>query len=576
MLSVRVGQHSDRGRKEVNQDFHGATLPVGAPLSSKGIAIALADGIGSSAVSQAASECAGRALMEDYYCTSDSWSVRKSVDRVLAATNSWLHSKTQSSPFRNDMERGYVCTLSAIVIKGRTAHVFHVGDSRVHRLHGGSLEPLTQDHRVWVSGGQSYLARAIGFNAQVEIDYIAVPVEPGDVFVLTTDGVHEHASGREIAEAIALHRDDLDAAAREIVAKALDNGSPDNLTVQVVRIDSLPEHQGTELHRQMANLPAPPILSPRDVVDGWRIMREIHGSPRSHIYLAVDTRTDQPAILKTPSIDKQDDPAYIERFLMEEWVARRVNSAHVLKPVDHARERTMQYVVTEYIDGQTLAQWMIDHPRPDLETVRRIVEQVAKGLQAMHRMEMLHQDLRPENIMIDASGTVKIIDFGAVSVAGLKEARPLEEDDGILGTEQYTAPEYFVGEAGTPRSDLFSLAVIAYQMLSGRLPYGPDVSRARTRAAQAKLRYRSVLSDERDIPAWIDEVLRRALQPVPAKRYEALSEFVFDLRHPNSQFTGRPAATPLIERDRVLFWKLVSALLGLALVVMVFVHFGTK
>ena len=133
-------------------------------------------------------------------------------------------------------------------------------------------------------------------------------------------------------------------------------------------------------------LPAPPILAPRDVIDGWRIEREIHGSPRSHIYLAVDTVTGEPAILKTPAIDRQDDTAYIERFLMEEWVARRVNSAHVLKPITHARERTSQYVVTEYIAGQTLAQWMIDHPRPDLETVRRIVEQVARGLQAMHRM----------------------------------------------------------------------------------------------------------------------------------------------------------------------------------------------
>ena len=574
MLAVRVGQHSDRGRKEANQDFHGATVPEGPPLASKGVAVALADGIGSSAVSHVAAEFAVQGLMEDYYCTSEAWSVRKSVDRVLAATNSWLHSRTQQSPFRNDMERGYVCTLSAVVIKGAMAHVFHVGDSRVYRLQRGVLEPLTQDHRVWISERESYLARALGFNAQVEIDYQALPVEPGDAFVLTTDGVHEHVAPRDIVAAVEQADQDLDSAARAIVERALANGSADNLTAQVVRVDALPHVHGPELHERLLRLPPPPILSPREVIDGWRIVREIHGSPRSHIYLAVDTETDAPAIIKTPSVDRQEDAAYIERFLMEEWIARRVNSAHVLKPVEHARERTFQYVVTEYIDGQTLAQWMIDHPRPDLESVRRIVEQVARGLQAMHRLEMLHQDLRPENIMIDANGTVKIIDFGAVSVAGLREMRGADDRDGMLGMEQYAAPEYFLGEPGTPASDMFSLGVIAYQMLSGRLPYGADVPKTRTRSAQAKLRYRSVLSPDRDIPAWIDEVLRRAVDPSPEKRYEALSEFVYDLRHPNPRLTGRPSTPPLIERDGLLFWKVVSAVLGLALLLLAFVHFG--
>jgi serine/threonine protein kinase len=280
-------------------------------------------------------------------------------------------------------------------------------------------------------------------------------------------------------------------------------------------------------------------------------------------------------ILKTPSLDLQSDPAYLERFLMEEWVARRINSPHVLKPCLQTRERKYLYVATEFIDGQTLAQWMIDNPKPSLETVRGIIEQIAKGLQAFHRLEMLHQDLRPNNIMIDRTGTVKIIDFGATSVAGIAEMAGPSEASHILGTAQYTAPEYFLGDGGTERSDLFSLAVITYQMLCGKLPYGAEVAKARTLSAQRKLHYASVLDDDREIPAWIDGVLAQALHPSPLRRYETLSEFVHDLRQPNQGFLNKTRA-PLIERHPVRFWKGISALLAAAVLALLFTRFGVR
>ncbi|MBI2769407.1 MAG: bifunctional protein-serine/threonine kinase/phosphatase [Burkholderiales bacterium] len=574
-LKISVGQHSDKGRKEVNQDFHGALVPAEPLLTSKGVAIALADGISSSEVSQVASEFAVMGFLDDYFCTSEAWSVKKSVERVLTATNSWLHSRTQQSQYRYDQDRGYVCTLSALVIKSTTAHIFHVGDTRIYRVLGGALEQLTQDHRVRVSEGQSYLSRAVGFNAQIEIDYEAVQVEKGDVFVLATDGVYEHVHDAFMIEAIRQGRGDLDSAARAIVAEALRRESPDNLTVQIVAVDELPLYDASELHQQLSGLALPPLLEARMTLDGYRIVREVHASNRSHIYLAVDTETEVPVILKTPSIDMQDDPIYLERFLMEEWVARRIDSAHVLKPCQQTRERHYLYVVTEFIDGQTLSQWMIDNPRPSLETVRGIVEQIARGLQAFHRLEMLHQDLRPDNIMIDKTGTVKIIDFGATHVAGIMEiTTPLERGD-ILGTEQYTAPEYFLGEAGTARSDMFSLGVITYQMLSGRLPYGAEVARARTKSAQNRLQYESVLHADREIPAWIDGVLAKSVHPNPYKRYEALSEYMHDLRHPTQAFLNRTRPA-LVERNPARFWKGVSAVLAAVVVVLLFLRFGVR
>lgn len=558
-LRISVGQYSDKGRKPSNQDFHGICVPREPQLASKGIAIALADGISSSEVSQEAAQAAVTAFLEDYYCTSDAWSVRTSAEHVLVATNSWLHSQTRHSRHRYDRERGYVCTFSGLIVKSRTAHLFHVGDARIYRLSGSSLEQLTADHRVRVSAEQSYLARALGIDSKLEIDYRSLPLAVGDLLVLATDGVYEHVDAEFVAAAVAAG--DLERAARVVGEEAYRRGSGDNLTIQLLRIDELPSPESNEMYRQLSELPFPPLLAARMAFDGYQIVRQIKASARSHIYLAVDGESGERVVIKTPAVDQQENPAYLERFLMEEWIARRIDSPHVLKPCRQTRRRNYIYVVTEYVEGETLAQWMIDNPKPDLATVRGLVEQIARGLQAFHRLEMLHQDLKPDNIMIDASGTVKIIDFGATRVAGIEEiATPIEQIN-LLGAAQYAAPEYFLGESGSPRSDLFSLAVIAYQMLSGRLPYGAEVPKSRTRSAQKKLAYRSVLSEEREIPAWVDDALGKALQPDPFARYEELSEFVFDLHHPNRAFLNK-TRPPLIERNPVVFWKSVSLVLA--------------
>ncbi len=560
-----MGQHSDKGLKATNQDFHGALIPEQPALGLKGIAIALADGISSSAVSSIASESAVKGFLTDYYCTSEAWSVKTSAQRVIAATNSWLHSQSRRSKHADDKDKGYVCTLSVMVLKSATAHIFHIGDSRVYRVLGQSLEQLTDDHRVVVSAEQSYLGRALGVNPQIEIDYRTVSLAQGDIFVLATDGVYEHVAARFVTQTIKTHSMDLDRAAQAIVAEALKQGCPDNLTLQIVRVDEVPEGDASEVLGQATELPLPPLLEARMVFDGYRIVRPLHSSSRSHIYLAVDIESEEIVVIKIPSIDLRGDAAYLRRFMMEEWIARRLDNAHVLKAGTPTRKRGYLYIVTEFIDGQTLAQWMIDHPKPDLETVRGIVEQISRGLRAFHRMEMLHQDLRPANIMIDKTGTVRIIDFGSTKVTGVIEASPRLDHEAILGTLQYTAPEYFSGSAGSTRSDLFSLGVITYQMLTGRLPYGAEVAKAQTKSAQRKLQYAPASEINPQVPAWMDRAIRRAVHPDPAKRQEALSEFVHNLRHPDENAGERPV--PLIERNPLLFWKCVSlALLGVILV----------
>jgi serine/threonine protein phosphatase PrpC len=563
-LRISLGQYSDKGRKPSNQDFYGAYLPDGAQQRHKGIAIALADGISSSTVSREASEAAVGGFLGDYYATPSSWSVKNAAQRVLQATNAWLYAQTRQSQYRYDMDRGYVCTLSAMVIKSATAHLFHVGDSRIYQLAGSSLEPLTEDHRFWASREVSHLSRAMGASQHLELDYRAVSLSEGDVFLLATDGVYEWLSPQAMATMIQDNAADLDVAAQALVHASLANGSDDNLTVQLVRIEALPDRDADELYDALGGLPSPPELRPNSELDGLRIIRSLHASARSHVYLAHDPESGQHVVVKTLSTELAEDPASVERFVREEWIARRIDNPHVLSAPEQRKPRRYLYSVWAYINGQTLTQWMRDHPEPDLVEVRGIIEQVAKGLRAFHRLEMLHQDVRPDNIMIDRHGTVRLIDFGAVRVAGIAEADEAGGED-ILGTAQYTAPEYFLGEGGTPRSDLYSLAVIAYQMLTGTLPYGTAVAKTRTRAAQRKLAYQSALSENRALPSWVDEVLKKALHPNPQYRYPALSEFIFELCSP-SPGTLKQSRPPLLERDPVRFWQVVSLVLAIVVI----------
>jgi serine/threonine protein kinase len=250
---------------------------------------------------------------------------------------------------------------------------------------------------------------------------------------------------------------------------------------------------------------------------------------------------------------------------MEEWVARRLNSPHVAGAFKMQRPRSSLYTVSEYIEGQTLRQWMLDNPRPSLQAVRDIIGQIIKGLRAFHRKEMLHQDIRPDNIMIDRSGTVKIIDLGSVRVAGVREAMPETDTGDILGTHQYAAPEYFLGHAGTEKSDQYSLGLVAYELLTGALPYGDNVAAATTPKAQAALFYVPATQLAPDVPDWIDAAIAKAVSIDPSQRYEALSEFITDLTRPGSTARER-AAAPLMARNPLLFWKILSLVLFLTVV----------
>ncbi len=555
-LRIDAGQATSSGEKPANEDCMGLRLPEGIALTMKGVAAVIADGVSSAEAGREASESCVQSFLNDYYSTPESWSVRNSAQAVLIALNRWLYSRGHGMV---EAHKGYVSTLSALILKSHTAHLFHVGDTRIHRIRDNALEQLTRDHVTQISEKDTYLSRAVGMDVRLEVDYRALELQAGDIFLLTTDGVHDFVDASTLVQRIA-HGSDLEAICQDLIGIAQAAGSIDNLTCQLVRVQALPPEDANAVHRRLTQLPFPPPLEPGMKVDGHLIEKEIHASNRSQLYLVTDTESKRRLVMKTPSVNFEDDPAYIERFVMEPWIGRRVANRHVVEIVESERRQSFLYYLMEYVDGPTLRQWIDEHRQPEIVEVLAIVDQLAAGLQAFHRKETLHQDLKPENIVFDCGGVLKIVDFGSCQIAGIQEiAAPIERDH-VLGTARYSAPEVRIAESAGIRSEIFSFGTLVYEMLTHELPYGEKIENANSQAAFERLKY--VPSHHRNpmVPVWMDGALRTAVSIPWRRRYRELSELLYDLRHPNATFL-RTSPRPLIERDPLRFWKGLALLL---------------
>lgn len=559
-LQVDYAWRTEAGDKAENADACDAVAPRGDTLRAKGVAAAIADGMSSSEGGREAAEICVKTFLTDYLSTPDSWTVRTATSRVLGAINRWLWGQGQS---QYDSPRGMVTTFTGLVIKSSTAHIVHVGDSRLYRYRDGELEQLTRDHRVWVSEDREFLSRAMGADPNVDIDYKSIPVQAGDLFLFSTDGIHEYLTRKDITDTIEAEPH-LQACVNQLVEKALQNGSRDNVTCQLLRIINLPPAEEEDLYQQINELPFPPNLSPGVTIDGYRILRELHASKRSEVFLALDTETDEHVVLKTPSENYRDDPEFLNGFLHEEWVGRRVNNIHLLKVLEPKRRRFL-YNISEYVAGRSLAQWMHDNGPATLDQVRDFARQIIDGLRALHRLEMYHQDLKPDNILIGPDGVLKLIDFGAVRIAGEAEIDGQIDHDQPQGTLNYAAPECLRGEPSTKVSDLFSLGVILYELLTGKLPYGESDHVQ----PKCKLNYTPARHHNPAIPAWVDAALEKAVNPLPQRRYRMLSELEADLSHPNMSLLENHHE-PLVKRYPVGFWKGVALLSIVANLVLLF------
>lgn len=579
-LSINFGGYSCAGKKEQNQDAFAAFIPKNSEIISKGIIATIADGVSSANKAAEAAQLSVTQFINDYYATPETWSTQKSAAKVLTSLNQWLYSQSDGN---NKQNAQWLTTFSSLIVKSTTGYIFHVGDTRISLFRGQKISVITHDHNRKQGSDHVVLTRALGADSRLKVDVHQIDIQAGDIYLLTCDGVHEYLTNKQISQQLDKlskhpNNHELEHFSQQLTQLAIEQGSDDNVSCLLVHVQSTPNRELIEIERDLLNKTIPPALSVGMKLDNYKVCKVIHASTRSHLYLVESfdnntcddstiSQTDKKlSVLKVPSENFADDPLYLQGFMREAWLGERISHQHIMKIKTGNANSPFLYHVCEYINGQTLSEWMHDNPKPSIAQVRDIIKQVTLALRAFQRLELVHRDLKPENIMIDSNGQIKLIDYGTVLIASLAENSDTLIETVPQGSLNYIAPETLLTLKADHQSDLFSLGVIAYEMLSGELPYKP-MRRAEVSFKDTKeWQYRSIKQFRNDLPVWLDLALKKSTQAEPNLRYQAFSEFNTDLGKPNLTAIEDYKNQPVIERNPVQFWQGVSALLFIILI----------
>ncbi len=555
-VKATVGFASESGLRKVNEDFGGAVFGWELPRPRGDVVAAVADGIGGAKGGRIASETAVRGFLDGFCDLPETMEVRRAAATVISSLNGWIYGQGKRDPEL----AGMGCTFTSLVLRGRIAHILHVGDSRAYRLGGNRLTQLTTDHvREGTNGGRSnVLYRALGVETEVRLDYASQPVALHDRFLLCSDGVHAFLSQEVIAD-IMRARSASDDTARELVRAALDAGSTDNCTALVVDVVELPTAESTtEVGSNIMQLPLIPVPVMGEAVDGFLLKVLVSDGRYSRLFGAMDEVEGGDAVLKFPKPQVAAVATYHAAFVREAWVGARVNSPWIGRIIELPPGRqTCLYTVMPLYQGELLSNRMARRPAVGLEEGRNIAIKLARGIAALHRAGIIHRDIKPDNIILEAEGSLKLIDLGVVRVPGMEDFPP--ED--IPGTMGYMAPEMLAGEPGDEATDMYALGVTMFRAFAGEFPYGNIDAVNPPRKSRP-----TPLGDLRpDLPAWLQAALGRAVATDPAERFRDMNEFAVEMeRGPERAPMSPRRPQTLYERSPVRFWQGVSAVLAIA------------
>lgn len=565
-FDVDIGHTSASGVREHNEDF-AAAVRAGAQEPGRGLIAAVADGVSAGGLGREAAQTTVMSLVQDFHAAPATWETTVVLDRLIGAQNAWLadHNRRRGGP-GGDRASG-LTTLTALALQGHTWTVAHVGDTRAWLLRAGELQQLTQDHAIDHPDFRSQLTRAVGLDLAVRADYLQGELQTGDIFMLTTDGVHGVLRPEQIRALLATAP--AQRASEAVVRAALEAGSQDNVTALVMQVLGLEPVRLQDTLLQARQLPVPPRMRPGDVLDGWTITALVADTGVHRLYQARDPASRELVAIKTLHESRASDREEQAMLAHEAWLGLQVtdSGAPGFVRVRQVRAPSAFYTVFDWHSGHTLEQLLAEQARRF--AIPEVVQgglAVCRALGRLHRIGVIHRDIKPGNLHLGEDGQWRVLDLG-VAVSGREPAstRTLH-----AGTPSYMNPEQWEGDHGRPAdagSDLFALGVTLYQWLTGRLPYGeiePWQTARFRRDPVAPSRLRP------EVPIWLDHVVMKAIARDARQRFETAEEFALALERGASRPLNAPQATPLVRRDPAWAWKVscvISLIFNLMLVI---------
>lgn len=269
-------------------------------------------------------------------------------------------------------------------------------------------------------------------------------------------------------------------------------------------------------------------LEAGDTLDHYRLDATVARSGMATLFKATDLRDGRLVAIKVPHPEMEADPVLVERFRREQEIGQELDHPGVVKTYD-GEERSRLYMVIEWMEGRLLRTILNQERKLPIDRATHFALQILDALDTMHKHGVVHRDLKPENIMVDAEDRIKLIDFG---IAMKEDARRITFVDmtATLGTPDYISPEQVKGQRGDQRSDIYSLGIMFYEMLTGEPPYtGPNplaVMNERLLHDPEPARSR-----RREISPELNEILNRALVREPRQRYQTAGEMAWELEH---------------------------------------------
>jgi serine/threonine protein phosphatase PrpC len=549
-LAVELGHATHSGTREHNEDFVGMVSPTG-PERHKGFLLVIADGVSGNSGGREAAEYCVRGLIADYYATPDTWEPLAALDRVLQPLNRWVLSQAQH---RRELG-GMATTLTALLLRGRSYYVAHVGDTRAYLLRDGKLVRLTTDH-VWDRPDMSHvLTRGIGLDTRLTPDYGHGPLENDDRFLLVSDGVWSALAQADMQSL--LQSAPPDEVALGLCDAALAAGSQDNVSAVAAHVTELPEEDWADVMTMGADLPPPTLLKPGQELDGFRVDEILRHSAATIIYRVTDLQGARSLVMKSLTPERGRDPVERSHFLHESWMASRVNARFFPQVIDvPPQRRSALYYVQTWHQGATLAAWLDKGRHFTVPEAVTLGISLARALGALHRRSILHRDVKPENLHLGDDEQVRLLDFG-VAISGLS---PHTSVRATAGTPSYIAPEQFLGSAASASTDLYAAGVTLYHALTRKYPYGEiePFQHPRFGDPTPPTRYRP------DLPEWFENVLLKAVARDTAARFETAEELLLALERGAARPLPAPTATPLLGRPGPDRWR-AAALVSIAI-----------